>query len=80
MQAQLALPPSHVVEPIVISGHPGVALAEFAQRAGADMIAVGVHGAGFFNRLVIGSVPTYLLRGAPCSLLAVPVPHEAPAK
>ena len=81
LKAQLALPVGRVVEPIAINGHPGVALAEFAQSARADLIAVGAQGAGFFSRLVIGSVTTYLLRAAPCSLLAVPGPRErrAPA-
>jgi nucleotide-binding universal stress UspA family protein len=73
-RAELALPPSITVEPIVINGHPGVALAEFARRSDGDLLAVGVHGAGFFNRLVIGSVTTYLLRAARCSLLVVPAP------
>jgi nucleotide-binding universal stress UspA family protein len=55
-----------------VNGHPGVALVDFARGARADLIAVGTHGAGFFSRLVIGSVTTYLLRSAPCSILAVP--------
>lgn len=75
VRAQLAFPATFVVEPIVVNGHPGVALADFAGQSRSELIAVGVHGAGFFNRLVIGSVTTYLLRGAPCSLLAVPGPR-----
>jgi nucleotide-binding universal stress UspA family protein len=76
IRTQLSLPHGVVVEPIALNGHPGVALAEFAERSRADLIAVGVQGAGFFNRLVIGSVTTHLLRAAPCSMLAVPSKHE----
>lgn len=76
IRTQLSLPTNVVVEPIVLNGHPGVALAEFAERSRADLVAVGVQGAGFFSRLVIGSVTTHLLRAAPCSLLAVPTPRD----
>jgi nucleotide-binding universal stress UspA family protein len=79
LRNELALPPSRVVENVVLHGHPGAALAEFATQSGTDLLAVGVHGAGFFNRLVIGSVTNYLLRAAPCSLLAVPS-HEGNAR
>lgn len=68
----LAVPRTRVVESIVVHGHPGAALAAFAQTAQADLIAVGLQGAGFLNRLVIGSVSSHLVRSAPCSLLLLP--------
>lgn len=71
-RAALGLAADRVVEPIVLSGSPGVALAEFARTANADLIAVGVRGAGLFSRFVMGSVTTHLLRAASCSLLTVP--------
>jgi nucleotide-binding universal stress UspA family protein len=70
--SKLDLSPAQHAEPVVFSGHPGVALAEFATTTQADLLAVGIQGAGFLNRLVIGSVTNYLLRSAPCSLFAVP--------
>jgi nucleotide-binding universal stress UspA family protein len=59
-------------ETVIMVGHPGRAMADFADRVKADLLVVGTHGAGFIHRLVIGSATTYLLRNAPCSLLAVP--------
>lgn len=72
LRSDLALPASRVVETIVVHGHPGVALAEFARTAQADLIATGVQGAAFLDRLVIGSVTSYLVRAARVSLLLVP--------
>jgi nucleotide-binding universal stress UspA family protein len=60
------------VQTAVLSGNPGRALVEFAARSNADLVVSGTHGYGFFNRLVLGSVATQLVRGAPCSVLVVP--------
>jgi nucleotide-binding universal stress UspA family protein len=69
--SRISAPPMVTIEPVVLNGQPGVALAEFARRANADLIVAGSQGHGFFNRLVIGSVTARLLRTAPCSLLSV---------
>ena len=71
---ELALPGGMQCEPIVLNGHPGVAIADFARASRSDLIVTGVHGSGFWNRLVIGSVTTHLLRNAMCSLFLVPRP------
>jgi nucleotide-binding universal stress UspA family protein len=76
LRDQLVLPPTCDVEPIVLNGHPGVALADFARASRSDLIAIGAHGSGFLNRLVIGSVTTYLVRAAQTSLLIVPSRHS----
>jgi nucleotide-binding universal stress UspA family protein len=73
MRETLGLSPA-TTETVIMKGYPGRMLAEFADRVKADLLAVGTHGAGFVHRLVIGSSTTYLLRNAPCSLLAVPWP------
>jgi nucleotide-binding universal stress UspA family protein len=65
-----AIGPAHNVETVLLTGHPGKVLSDFARRADADLLAVGIHGLGFFHRLVIGSTTAYLLRNAPCSVLA----------
>lgn len=57
---------------VVLRGDPGRELVNFASRNNVDLVASGTHGYGFFNRLVLGSVATSLVRGAPCSVLAVP--------
>lgn len=60
------------VHPVVLRGDPGRELVNFASRNNVDLAVSGTHGYGFFNRLVLGSVATSLVRGAPCSVLAVP--------
>lgn len=60
------------VQTVVLSGRPGSALVDFAASSNADLVVSGTHGYGFFNRLVLGSVATQLVRGAPCSVLIVP--------
>jgi nucleotide-binding universal stress UspA family protein len=70
VRSRLAFGASHEVEPVLLTGHPGTAIADFARRAHADLIAVGTHGTGFLHRLVVGSTTTYLLRRASCSLLS----------
>ncbi|MEX2181446.1 MAG: universal stress protein [Gemmatimonadaceae bacterium] len=72
LRQQLALPPSRAVEIIVVHGHPGDALVAFARSAQADLIAVGRHGAGFLDRMLIGSVTARLVHSGSCSLLVVP--------
>ena len=74
LKAQSSFPDMRNVQAIVLAGHPGLELTEFSKRVNADLIAAGVHGAGFIHRLVIGSVTTYLVRAAPCSILAVRAP------
>ena len=46
-------------------------LAELA-AAGADLIMIGTHGRGGFDRFVIGSVAADVVREAPCSVLVIP--------
>lgn len=60
------------VQPLVLRGDPGRELVNFASRSNVDLAVSGTHGYGFFNRLVLGSVATSLVRGAPCSVLVAP--------
>jgi len=60
------------VEYVTLRGTPGDALVDFVTSRNADLVVSGTHGYGFFNRLILGSVATHLVRGAPCSVLAVP--------
>ena len=46
-------------------------LAELAERP-ADLLVLGTHGLGGFDRLVIGSVAADVVREAPASVLVVP--------
>ncbi|ADB52678.1 universal stress protein [Conexibacter woesei] len=58
----------------VLVGDPPEQLA--AAAAGADLLVVGSRHWGARSRVVIGSTSEELLRGAPCSLLLVPRPHD----
>lgn len=51
-------------------------LAEIADRQ-PDLVVLGTHGLGGFDRLVIGSVAADVVREAPCSLLVVPAGPDA---
>lgn len=63
------------VETKFMSGRSGIAahaIAEEAERDGADLIAVGTRGHTRLGGLLIGSVTQRLLQLAPCPVLAVP--------
>jgi hypothetical protein len=50
---------------------------DFARAHGADLLAAGRSGHGLFERLLVGSVTTGLVRAAPCALLITPEPSVA---
>lgn len=60
------------VRGVMLDGEPAHAIQEYARRVGADLIAAGTHGYGYFARLVLGSVSTRLLRSAEGAVLLVP--------
>jgi nucleotide-binding universal stress UspA family protein len=68
----------------VRDGSPGSQILEEARESGADLIVMGTHGRGGFERLVLGSVAEKVLRKAPCPVLTVSkpardrAPHEPP--
>lgn len=65
-----------VIETATLRGDPAAAVLELAVAAGADLVVAGSHGHGFFERLVVGSVATKILRSARCTVLVVPPPSE----
>jgi nucleotide-binding universal stress UspA family protein len=48
----------------VLKGDPATTIVEFAQAAGADLIALPTHGYGVFRRAFLGSVTTKVLHDA----------------
>jgi nucleotide-binding universal stress UspA family protein len=64
--------PTVRVENMILSGSPSAAILELAEKIDADLIVSGTHGAGFVERLVVGSVATRLIRHSTRSLLIVP--------
>ncbi|HEY7876757.1 MAG TPA: universal stress protein [Gemmatimonadaceae bacterium] len=70
---------SITLHPISLLGTPVEEILQFATSQGADLIAAGRRGHGIFERLLVGSVTTALVRSAPCSMLVTPEPGPADA-
>ena len=52
-------------------GPPARVIVEEAEEWGADLIVVGSHGYGFWQRAFLGSVSNAVVHHAPCSVLVV---------
>lgn len=70
----LDAPRAATVDTVVLAGDPADQVLGFAERMDAALIATGSTGYGFFERLIVGSVATKVLRGATVSVLVVPRP------
>jgi nucleotide-binding universal stress UspA family protein len=71
------------VEIHVTEGNPAVEIVADADAIPADLLVMGTHGRGGFERVVLGSVTEKALQRARCPVLAVPpgdhhVPHREP--
>jgi len=53
------------------SGDPRFVLVDAAAHEKADLVVVGTHGRTGMKRLMLGSVATYVISHAPCSVLVV---------
>jgi nucleotide-binding universal stress UspA family protein len=73
LAAELDYPAGATVETRLVDGHAGMSLTHFCATEDCDVVVVGAQGTGFVHRLVVGSVTTYLLRHARCSLLTIPI-------
>ncbi|HEU6453088.1 MAG TPA: universal stress protein [Gemmatimonadaceae bacterium] len=78
-QAAMEVPPGITVHRITLLGDPVEEILSFAASQGAELIAAGRRGYGFFERLLVGSTTTALLRGAKCSVLVTPEPTAVEA-
>jgi nucleotide-binding universal stress UspA family protein len=58
-------------ESLVLKGDPAERILNFAEEQNVDMIVVGSHGIGGFERLVIGSVSEKVVRHAKIPVLVV---------
>ena len=70
--AQVKAPPKVRVLTRVFGGEPARTLLEVATQTGADTIALGSHGYNFWQRVLLGSVSSKVLRLAECAVLIYP--------
>ncbi len=67
-----------IISTEVIKGSfPKHAIIEEARAWEADLIVVGSHGYGFWDRMLLGSVSDAILHHAPCSVLVVRIEDES---
>lgn len=59
------------VDTKVETGKPEKLIVEEAEEWGADLIIIGSHGYGFWERTLLGSVSESVVHHAPCSVLIV---------
>jgi len=59
------------VRPEVVEGDPAEVIIRRAEELGADLIAMGTHGAGALERLFLGSVARRVVQHGPCPVLTV---------
>jgi nucleotide-binding universal stress UspA family protein len=56
----------------MLTGEPAGAIVAFARRERCDLIALGGHPMALFDRILLGSVRTRVVRDAACSVLIAP--------
>jgi nucleotide-binding universal stress UspA family protein len=67
----------HPIDPAMLTtevanGVPAAEIVRYATENAIDLIVLGAHGHGFFDRLLVGSVAERVARRAPCAVLMVP--------
>jgi nucleotide-binding universal stress UspA family protein len=72
-QAVADLPPEVRALPVLEHGNPVDKLLEVSE-VGVDLLVLGSRGFGPVMRLLIGSVSSRVIRGAPCPVMVVPRP------
>lgn len=72
LRKTLPVPSGVSLETVMLSGDPAQAILSLAQSREVDLIAAGSHGYSAFERVLLGSVSTSLLRRAECSVLVAP--------
>lgn len=67
------------VESRLSEGNAAADIIAQAQEIHADLIVLGTHGRSGLGRLLMGSVAEAVVRGAPCPVLAIKLPHPPAA-
>ncbi len=70
--AKVAVPSEMMVSREIREGHAGHEILHAADEWTADLIVMGTHGFGFFNRLLLGSISVHVLRHGHRATLVVP--------
>jgi nucleotide-binding universal stress UspA family protein len=60
----------------VLSGSISREIVKTAEEWGADLVIVGSHGGGYWERTLLGSVSDSVVHLAPCSVLVVRIPDK----
>lgn len=68
------------VQALVLKGHPIDALERVVQELGADLLAVGPHGRGRIESILLGSVTQSLLHAMPTSILVARSSARSPQR
>src|SRR3990170_6375794 len=66
------------LEILVLEGYPARTITQQAQTIKADLLVMGTHGRGGFDRLVLGSVTEKVVRSTDVPVLTVPPHSRAP--
>ena len=74
MTAELGAPPQVTIEYVRLEGRPSTEIIEYSRSHDVDLIVTGSRGAGFLDRLLMGSTSRGLVRGVPCAVLVVRTP------
>jgi len=59
---------------LIVEGHAGPAIVEAAGAEQADLVMLGRQGVGFLERILLGSVASYVAEHSPVAVLIVPAP------
>lgn len=77
LRQELAARTKARIETVILHGAVAPELLSFAERAEADLLAVGSQRHGIARRAFVGSVTSALARAATCSLLVIPPGRHA---
>ncbi len=71
LESSLGVSEVSIVSEVIRGKFPKHAIVDEAGEWGADLIVVGSHGYGFWDRMLLGSVSSAVVHHAPCSVLVV---------
>lgn len=57
---------------VLVKGEPGQSIVDAVESEAADLVVLGRHGAGFLERVLLGSVADYVARHSKTAVLLVP--------